>query len=117
MFDLRDVVVWCSGISIIITTVYLLRQRVFRPMSKWFQREFGEAVRDTIQPDLEIIKHELTANQGGSLKDLVKSNHEETLQLTDEADLRMTLVESQYPEIMEKLDLVIAKLNPPNQGD
>ncbi len=118
VFDLRDIVVLATSIIAIIGAIVVLRKHIAKPFVKWFRTQLVDFFHETIQSDIETIKHEVTANDGSSLKDLVKKNHDETLHLLDErdkafariaapADQRLRAVEnavSLVPQIMERLD-------------
>lgn len=79
IFDLQDIVLIFTAITVIIGGTVLVIKQVLKPMSRWVQRQFREAVQESVAPSLRRIEQEVTANGGGSLKDLVQKNHNETM--------------------------------------
>ncbi len=93
--DLNDIIILCTAIITIITMFVLLRKRIVKPIARWTQKQFREAVAETVAPQLERITHEVTSNDGTSLKDIVRQNHEETRRMIAARDdeLKQTLAE------------------------
>lgn len=87
-FDLQDIVLLATAISVVIGACVLVMKQIVKPIATWTQKQFREAVNETITGPLEEIRHEVTANDGGSLKDLVAKNHQETLQIFQQRDER-----------------------------
>jgi hypothetical protein len=127
VFDLRDVIILFTAISVVIGAVVIVTKQIVKPVNAWLQRQFREAVSDTVAPALERIEGEVTANGGGSLKDLVKRNHTETLGIFQARDAtfaelarpwtaRVEALEQGQSKILSRLDTIDANAAT-NQAD
>ena len=93
VFDFNDIIIIAVGITAILAALVALRRQVVKPVSRWVKKQLVEVVQETVTPMLEEIRHEVTANDGSSLRDLVKENHVETKTMIAERDdaLKATL--------------------------
>lgn len=84
-------------------------ERLYGRLVKWLRREFSPlvaGVKDDVaamQADIERIKHELTTNGGGSLKDEVRAIRRDLDARHEQNAERLDLVDSRLEDIDDKL--------------
>ncbi len=109
--DVQDIILICVAITSILAATYALRRQIVKPVSTWVQKQFRETVLETITPTIDRIEHEVTANDGSSLKDLVRHNHDETLGLLAERDKAFARLAGPADQRVRHLEAAVKALN------
>lgn len=52
-----------------ITAAVLLRKNIYKPITSAIRSQIREVIQETVGPDIQAIRYEVTLNGGGSLKD------------------------------------------------